>query len=260
MCQPKLMTAHGHPCLVLTTEFTSQDVSLDQLKDVIDPLNWGKCLSSFFCKMEGKENRKDGWSRVLEHVSTTCWNPQTHLQTPLKYWKSQGQDEQSQQPTACINYALDDDPCPDAKGDGVFVVDEGFIRMTSTSTRQDSADPGVLHAHQESRRRPQSEPDPVGDVRVLGGIRRPRSGHARRRGEEARARPKRGLDELDGVGAAVGGRFNAGLITGGASETARETPLRLVSRRSSPRLAQIPVAARWSWPSRCSTSASTTWP
>ncbi len=143
MCQPKMMTAHGRPCIVLTTEFTSQDVSLDQLKDVIDPLNWGKCLSSFFCEMEWHQEREDGWSRVLEHVSTTCWNAQTHLQTPLKYWKSQGQDEQSQQPTACINYALDDNPCHDAKGDGVFVVDEGFIRMTSTSTRQNSADSGV---------------------------------------------------------------------------------------------------------------------
>jgi hypothetical protein len=141
MCQPKLVTAHGHSCIVLTTEFESQTVSLDDLKNVIDPLNWARCLSSFFCKMTEKDVRVDGWSRVLEHVSTTCWIPETHLRTPLKYWKSQGQDEQSQRATACINYALDDAPLPDAKGNGVFVVDEGFIRMTSTE--DSSAKPGV---------------------------------------------------------------------------------------------------------------------
>jgi hypothetical protein len=131
LCQPKLMTMRGFVCLVITTEFERDDISLNDLKNVIDPRNWDKCLSTFFCEMEPKDARDDGWSRVLEHVSTTCWIPQTHMKTPLKYWKSDDQDAQ-QPPTACVDYALDDKPLSDAKGDELIVVDEGFIRMTST--------------------------------------------------------------------------------------------------------------------------------
>ena len=77
MCQPKMMTAHGHPCIVLTTEFTSQDVSLDQLKDVIDPLNWGKCLSSFFCEMAWQQRsrrRMEPGARTRQHHLLDCAN------------------------------------------------------------------------------------------------------------------------------------------------------------------------------------------
>jgi hypothetical protein len=132
LCQPKLMTVRGFPCLVITTEFEREDVSLNDLKDVIDPQNWAKCLSTFFCQMDGKADREDGWSRALEQVSTTCWIEKTHMKTPLRYWKSEDQDAQ-QPPTACLDYALDDKPPDDAKGDGLIVVDEGFIRMTSTA-------------------------------------------------------------------------------------------------------------------------------
>jgi hypothetical protein len=144
LCQTKLMTVRGHLCVVLTTAFESTTVSLDELKNVIDPLNWAKCLPSFFCSMQPKDKRPDGWSRVLEHVSTTCpieGTPQ--MVTALKYWKGQSQGEQLQQPTAWVDYALDDDPLPDANGDGRMVVDEGFIRMTSTADDSASTSPGV---------------------------------------------------------------------------------------------------------------------
>jgi hypothetical protein len=140
LCQPKLMTVRGYPCLVITTEFPSAEVSLDDLKKVIDPLNWAKCLSTFFCRMHGEQDRDDGWSRVLEHVSTTCWIAPTHMKTPLKYWKSEDRVDK-QPPTICVEYALDDEPLDDAKGDGPIVIDEGFIRMTSTGS--DSTENGV---------------------------------------------------------------------------------------------------------------------
>jgi hypothetical protein len=133
LCQPKLMTVRGYPCLVITTEFPSTSVSLEDLEKVIDPLNWDRCLSTFFCEMHGKRDRDDGWSRVLEHVSTTCWISQTHMKTPLKYWKSDERGDK-QPPTVCVEYALDDEPVDDAKGDGLIVIDEGFIRMTSTGS------------------------------------------------------------------------------------------------------------------------------
>jgi hypothetical protein len=128
LCQTKAMLVRGHLCVVLTTEFESAQVSLDQLENVIDPLNWAKCLP-FFCSMDPEPDRPDGWSRVLEHVSMTCPIPNTpQMVTPLKYWK--GQD--TNQPSAWVDYALDDNPAAGEKGDGRMVVDEGFIRMTST--------------------------------------------------------------------------------------------------------------------------------
>jgi hypothetical protein len=143
LCQPKVMIVRNQPCLVITTEFTSAAVSLNDLKNVIDPVNWARCLSTFFCEMDRKADRDDGWSRVLEQVSTTCPILPTHMKTPLKYWKTEGQDEKTQPPTACVDYALDDQPADGAKGDGLFVVDEGFIRMTSTDSGLDPTKPGV---------------------------------------------------------------------------------------------------------------------
>jgi hypothetical protein len=143
LCQPKVMIVRNQPCLVITTEFTSPTVSLKDLKDVIDPVNWARCLSTFFCQMDAKKERDDGWSRVLEQVSTTCPIAPTRMKTPLKYWKTEGADEKTQPPTACLDYALDDHPADDGKGDGLIVVDEGFIRMTSTDAGLDPTKPGV---------------------------------------------------------------------------------------------------------------------
>lgn len=132
LCQTSAMWVCGHLCVVLTTEFVSSQVSLDQLKDVIDPLNWAKCLP-FFCSMDPEPTRPDGWSRVLEHVSMTCPIPNTpQMVTPLKYWKGQGTNQPSTEPSAWVDYALDDDPAAGEVGDGRMVVDQGFIRMTST--------------------------------------------------------------------------------------------------------------------------------
>jgi hypothetical protein len=140
LCRTSLHKVRGYPCVVLDTDFPSSTVSLSQVKDVVDPLNWAKCLSSFFCQMDEKDVRGDGWSRVLERVSTTCAFDWAQMVTPLKYWKAEPGSPQ-RQPSASLDFALDDDPLADGKGDGRMVVDEGFIRMISTA--QDPAQPGV---------------------------------------------------------------------------------------------------------------------
>jgi hypothetical protein len=130
-CATKAMWVSGHLCVVVTTEFGSSQVSLEQLENVIDPLNWANCLP-FFCEMDKYPDRPDGWSRVLEHWGVTCPIPQ--MVTPLKYWKGQGStNPPSSQPSAWIDYALDDAPASGEVGDGKMVVDQGFIRMTSTA-------------------------------------------------------------------------------------------------------------------------------
>jgi hypothetical protein len=129
-CETKAKWVSGHLCVVVTTDFGNPQVSLDQLEDVIDPLNWAKCLP-VFCDMEEYPDRPDGWSRVLEHWGIICPIPQ--MVTPIKYWKGQGTtNPPSSQPSAWVDYALDDDPAPGEVGDGQMVVDQGFIRMTST--------------------------------------------------------------------------------------------------------------------------------
>ena len=128
LCQTKCKWVRGHLCVVLTTDFPSDRVSLDDVTNVIDPLNWSKCLP-FFCEMDPYPLCGDGWSRVLEHVSETCPIPGTQMVTPLKYFKGQ----QLAELTAWIDYQLDDQPAAGEKGDGRMVVDEGFIRMRSTA-------------------------------------------------------------------------------------------------------------------------------
>jgi hypothetical protein len=138
LCETKPMWVRGRPCVVLTTEFQSATVSLDELKNVIDPLNWDKCLP-FFCSMKKQKMGPDNWSRVLECVSVACSVDGTQMVTPLKYWKGPPANEKLAQSTAWVDYTIDDDP--GSKGDGRMVVDEGFIRMTSTADA--SANPGV---------------------------------------------------------------------------------------------------------------------
>ena len=135
VCRTTLKESHGQSCVVLRTEFTSDDASLYELRNVVDPLNWNLCLP-FFCDMHALTNpsRKDGWRRVLEVCNTTCPNP-PDMRTPLKYWLGPLEAEAPTlvPPMAWVNYELDDTPGAAALGDGRVLVDEGFIKMYSTS-------------------------------------------------------------------------------------------------------------------------------
>ena len=88
--------------------------------------------------------RQDGWSRVLEITSTTCGVYGTPvMKTPLKYWKGPRKEETGlgTPPFAWLNYELDDTPVNPFPGDGLVLVDEGFIKMYSTNIN--SGAPGV---------------------------------------------------------------------------------------------------------------------
>jgi hypothetical protein len=149
LCRTRIKQAHGHTCVVLTTEFTRDTTpgnpSLDDLKSVVDPLNWHHCLS-FFCDMRAQHtpDRTDGWRRVLEVTSTTCKVAGTPvMKTPLKYWlgPSKKESEPVEPLVAWVNYELDDTPGSAALGNGLVLVDEGFIKMYSTNLNAGA--PGV---------------------------------------------------------------------------------------------------------------------
>lgn len=134
LCDTRLKVAHNQLCVVLRTEFTSDDVSLDELRNVVDPINWDDCLP-FFCRMQQITTplRDDGWRRVLEVCNMTCPHP-PEMRTPLKYWMGPSNAEAAtlDPPAAWVNYELDDTPGAAALGDGRVLVDEGYIKMYAT--------------------------------------------------------------------------------------------------------------------------------
>ncbi|MGZ3471352.1 MAG: hypothetical protein ACXVA6_15390 [Isosphaeraceae bacterium] len=160
LCRTRLRRAHGQTCVVLDTEFSipapgpgvdpddppGAYPSLEDLENVIDPLNWDLCLP-FFCDMQAltKPKRADGWSRVLEITSTTCGVSGTpRMRTPLKYWKGPKRDPNrppGESLVAWVNYELDDTPVNPFPGDGLVTVDEGFIKMYSLALNAGA--PGV---------------------------------------------------------------------------------------------------------------------
>ncbi|SHW19275.1 Uncharacterised protein [Mycobacteroides abscessus subsp. abscessus] len=132
----------GTLCAVLTTDASRPDVTIKQIKDIVDPLNWDQ-LSRFFVKMPKMPCTAEGSSRVLEHVST---QPDAYqLKTALKYWKANfgkadaaaGQPD----PAGIVNYELSDNRI--GTGDnGLVLVDNGYIRV-GPNVRDGVQSPGV---------------------------------------------------------------------------------------------------------------------
>jgi hypothetical protein len=140
MCLPTVVTIDGVESVVIDTELSTDKVSLNALKAVVDPRNWHKDYPSFFCAMEYKGLRSDGWRKVLEHVGFCDIDPHfsPRLHTMLKFYKTtvNGPDRYE----ARLDYDLND-PVLIPPGDGKITVDRGFINMWST--KKDPAQKGV---------------------------------------------------------------------------------------------------------------------
>ena len=140
MCLPSVVTIDGIESVVVDTELSTDAVSLNALKAVVDPRNWHKDYPDFFCAMEYKGLRSDGWRKVLEHVGFCDIDPDIspRLHTMLKFYKStvNGPDRYE----ARLDYDLND-PVLIPPGDGKITVDRGFINMWST--KNDPAQKGV---------------------------------------------------------------------------------------------------------------------
>jgi hypothetical protein len=125
-----VVTIDGIKSLVVDTEFTSTEVSLNALKDVVDPRNWHLNYPAFFCAMEGGGRRPDGWRRVLETVGAATIPYSRRLCTNLKFYKTERNDPGHFE--ARLDYDLND-PVPDPAGDRQIDVDRGFINMRATT-------------------------------------------------------------------------------------------------------------------------------
>ena len=133
--------------MVIDTESSSNDVSLDALKAVVDPLNWHEDCPSFFCDMQYKGLRTDGWRKVLETVGFCDYSSliSPRLVTMLKFYKTTVNGPVAYE--ARLDYDLDMSRFD--TGDRQVRVDKGFINMKSTVG--DAKEKGVRVSHPESR-------------------------------------------------------------------------------------------------------------
>lgn len=142
LCNAAVINYKGIEAVVVDAELRSDHVSLNNLKDVVDPRNWSADSPSFFCSMVYKGLRPDGWRRVLETVGF-CGYPawiSPRLVTMLKFHKLTINGPDTYQ--ALLDYDLND-PVPDPEGDGKIDVDNGFIDMR-TEQYGDPNQPPVL--------------------------------------------------------------------------------------------------------------------
>jgi hypothetical protein len=130
LCQATIVDIDGIESVVVDTEASSDSVTLNQLKAVVNPYNWHKNYPDFFCDMIAcrRPERGDGWRRVLEQVGF-CKVGGLTLNTLLKYTATE--DLQKKPYEARLDYDLDDPRGPE--GDGQVTVDRGFINMWSTA-------------------------------------------------------------------------------------------------------------------------------
>ncbi len=125
LCQAVVVKVNGIDSVVIDAKISSDEVTLNNLKKVVDPRNWHYDYPDFFCSMEYRGPRTDGWRKVLERVGICNFSPLI-LRTMLKFYKStvNGPDRYE----ARLDYDLND-PVPDPAGDGQITVDRGFINM-----------------------------------------------------------------------------------------------------------------------------------
>ena len=127
LCKTSVVVIDGFESAVIDTEFESPDVTLNQLKRIVNPFNWAQDYSELFVRMDDLEPDilPDKWRRVLETVRLL--GP-IELTTPLKYFPYQDPKNPLE---ARLDYDLDKTALD--KGDGQVRVDRGFINMKSTS-------------------------------------------------------------------------------------------------------------------------------
>ena len=135
LCKTSVVIVDGYESAVVDTEFDSPDVTLNQLKSIVNPFNWAQDYSELFVRMEGQEPDilPDKWRRVLETVRLLG---SIELTTPLKFFPYHDPKNKLE---ARLDYDLDT-PALNT-GDGQVRVDRGFINMKSTSG--DADQPGV---------------------------------------------------------------------------------------------------------------------
>jgi hypothetical protein len=121
-CTGSLRKLDGGFCSVLTTDWIRPNLTVEDMKKVIDPHNWPKLAPGFFVAIKDQNPPTDGkgWTRVMEVVSADP--EQWQMRTALRYWKGTTPDG-----GIYVNYDLDADRTGDS---GVVEVDAGYLLIT----------------------------------------------------------------------------------------------------------------------------------
>jgi hypothetical protein len=108
-------------CSTLYTNATDDDLSVNDIKRIVNPRNWSLCCK-FFCTVvaQAPPYAEHGWSRILETIGPEC--DEWCLHTALVFFY--GLDDNG---GIFVNYDLD----PNRQGDSNMVeVDNGYIWVT----------------------------------------------------------------------------------------------------------------------------------
>lgn len=142
-CFGTLEDSGGQYCSTVYTCCEAEDLTVDDLKKIVHPLNWNVCCPSFFQAMAAKPPPKytrDGWSRIVEVISP---EPAKYsLATALIFWMQELDDG-----SIIINYDLD--PNRGEVDSGYVEIDNGYIRVTPTPNPLDGKGVRIETSKQE---------------------------------------------------------------------------------------------------------------
>lgn len=135
LCQTAVVTVDGYQSVIVDTKFNSADISLNQLKAIVNPFNWDEDYSKLFVDMQEQTPGilPDNWRQVLETVRLIG---DTTLRTPLKFFPYMASPTELE-----MNYDLDMSNFE--AGDRQVRVDRGFINVTVTNPANNPSQGGV---------------------------------------------------------------------------------------------------------------------
>ena len=135
LCQTAVVTVDGYQSVIVDTKFNSADITLNQLKAIVNPFNWDEDYTELFVDMQEQTPGilPDKWRQVLETVRLIG---DKTLRTPLKFFPSVTSPTELE-----MNYDLDMSNFK--AGDGQVRVDRGFINMKVKNPTNDPSQGGV---------------------------------------------------------------------------------------------------------------------
>jgi hypothetical protein len=136
-CFGTLEDSGGEYCSTLYTDSKDPDLTVDDIKKIIHPLNWDLCCPTFFHKMTEQLPGRfttDGWFRIVESISA---EPDEYLlQTALVFSLDEREavpgTQEGNSKGIIINYKLDSNRSGEGLSAGIVEIDNGYLWVTPT--------------------------------------------------------------------------------------------------------------------------------
>ncbi|WP_164478795.1 hypothetical protein [Mycolicibacterium stellerae] len=136
-CRPGVITVNGLECVVVDADIDSDEITFDNLTNVMDPRNWPHAYPAFFCTMApgGDRYPPDGWANVIETVGLCGIIGGYTLKQRLRFIKT---DQRKGDARLDFDLAAKQDDC-----DQKVLVDRGYINARCTREDGDTSKGGV---------------------------------------------------------------------------------------------------------------------